>query len=98
MSRVAEMSLGGASASAPAPAPTAPSETPYPRKMLITPRRGAPNALRTPISRVFSTTIMKNVARMPKPATAMIKNNKMLRIVVSICTAANNGPCISFHV
>ena len=42
--------------------------------------------------------IIKNVARIPKPATAMIKNNRMFRIVVSSRTAASNGPCMSRQV
>ena len=50
------------------------------------------------MSRVFSTTIMKKIARMPKPATAMIMNSRMLRTALSICTAANSGPCLSRQV
>ncbi len=50
------------------------------------------------MSRVFSTTIMKNVARMPKPATAMIRNSKMFKIVVSKRTADSSGPCKSRQV
>ena len=48
-----------------------------------------------PMSRVFSTTIMKKIARMPKPATAMIMNSSTFRMAVSICTAASSGPCLS---
>ena len=51
-----------------------------------------------PMSRVFSTTIMKNVAKIPKPATAMIRNSKMFKIVVSSRTADNSGPCRSRQV
>ena len=53
-------------------------------KMPITPSRDAPSDLKIPMSRVFSTTIMQKIAKMPKPATAMIRNSKMLRTTVSI--------------
>ena len=46
------------------------------------------------MSRVFSTTIMKKIARMPKPATAMIMNSSTLRMAVSICTAAKQRPLL----
>ena len=36
----------------------------------------APSAFMTPISRVFSTTIIEKIARMPNPATAMMKNKQ----------------------
>ena len=62
------------------------------------PRPEAPSDLRMPMSRVFSTTIMKKMARMPKPATAMIMNSSTLRMAVSICTAASSGPCLSRQV
>ena len=57
----------------------------------MTPRPVAPSDFRMPMSRVFSTTIMKKIARMPKPATAMIRNNSTLSTAVSICTAASSG-------
>ena len=62
------------------------------------PPRDAPSDLRMPMSRVFSTTIIKKMARMPKPATAMIRNSSTLRMAVSICTAASSGPCLSCQV
>ena len=50
------------------------------------------------MSRVFSTTIMKKIARIPNPATAMIKNSSTLRIIDSTSTAANSGPCFFSQV
>ena len=64
----------------------------------MTPRPVAPSDFRMPMSRVFSTTIMKKIARMPKPATAMIRNSSTLSTAVSICTAASSAPSLSRHV
>jgi hypothetical protein len=50
------------------------------------------------MSRVFSTTIIEKIARMPKPATAMMKNSKMLRMLCSTATAARSGPCFCSQV
>ena len=52
----------------------------------------------TPISRVFSTTIIEKIARMPNPATAMMKNSRMFRILCSIATAPSSGPCFCSQV
>ena len=52
----------------------------------------------TPISRVFSTTIIEKIARMPKPATAMMKKSRMLRMLCSIATAPSSGPCFCSQV
>ena len=41
------------------------------------------------MSRVFSETIMLKIARMPKPATAMIMNRSTLRMPFSISMAAS---------
>ena len=44
----------------------------------------APSAFMMPMSRVFSTTIIEKIARMPNPATAMMKNSRMFRMLCSI--------------
>ena len=51
-----------------------------------------------PISRVFSTTIIEKIARMPNPATAMMKKSRMLRMLCSIATAPRSGPCFCSQV
>ena len=50
------------------------------------------------MSRVFSTTIIEKIARMPNPATAMMKNSRMFRMLCSIGTAASSGPCFCSQV
>ena len=52
----------------------------------------------TPISRVFSTTIIEKIARMPNPATAMMKNSRMFRMLCSMATAPKSGPCFCSQV
>ena len=52
----------------------------------------------TPMSRVFSTTIIEKIARMPNPATAMMKNRSMFRMLCSTATAASSGPCFCSQV
>ena len=46
------------------------------------------------MSRVFSTTIIEKIARMPKPATAMIMNSRILRMLCSMATAPRSGPLL----
>ena len=58
----------------------------------------APRAFMTPMSRVFSTTIIEKIARMPNPATAMMKNSRMLRMLCSTATAPRSGPCFCSQV
>ena len=50
------------------------------------------------MSRVFSTTIIEKIARMPNPATAMMKKSRMFRMLCSTATAARSGPCFCSHV
>ena len=50
------------------------------------------------MSRVFSTTIIEKMARMPKPATPMIMNSSTLRMPFSTAMAASSGPCLSSQV
>ena len=58
----------------------------------------APSAFMMPMSRVFSTTIIEKIARMPNPATAMMKNSRMFRMLCSMATAASSGPCFCSQV
>ena len=58
----------------------------------MTPPLEAPRALRMPMSRVFSATIMVKMARMPKPATAMIRNSSTLRMPFSTRWPPAAGP------
>ena len=50
------------------------------------------------MSRVFSTTIIEKIARMPKPATAMMRNSSTFRMLCSMATAASSGPCFCSQV
>ena len=64
----------------------------------MTPAFDAPSDFMMPISRVFSATIMLKIARIPKPATAMIMKRRTLRIPFSMSMAASSEPCFSSHV
>src|SRR5207248_6007286 len=67
-SDVCSSDLNNRPTTTPMPLPASPSDIPYDTKIDITPRELAPSDLRIPMSRVFSTTIMKKIAMIPKPA------------------------------
>ena len=67
-------------------------------KMERIPGAVAPTARSTPISRVFSTTVMVNVAKIVKQATRTMKLRTNERMIFSLLTAASSGRCRSSHV
>ena len=50
------------------------------------------------MSRVFSTTIIVKMAKMPNPATPTIRNSSTFKMPRSTEMAARSGPCLSSQV